>query len=81
MTFFFISFAVSPHSSVSFRYQYILLLNLMNSLIGIPDTSSLNFPIAFLFDSSKYREFSGYSLLSNLSISLQKSVYPSSVSI
>ena len=61
MTFFLIPFPVLPHSSVSFRYEYILLLNPMNSLIGIPDTSSLNFPIAFLFDLSKYREFSGYS--------------------
>ena len=47
MTFFFIPFAVLPHSLVSFRYEYTLLLNPMNSLIGIPDTSSLNFPITF----------------------------------
>ena len=60
---FFIPFAVLPHSLVSFRYEYILLLNPMNSLIGIPDTSSLNFPITFLFDLSKYGEISGYSPL------------------
>ena len=66
MTFFFIPFAVLPHSSVSFRYEYILLFNPMNSLIGIPDTSSLNFPITLLFNLSKCGEFSGYSLLSNL---------------
>ena len=53
----------------------------MNSLIGIPDISYLNLPITFLFDLSKYGEFSGYSLLSNLSLSLQKSLYTSSVSI
>ena len=81
MTFLFIPFAVLPHSLVSFRYEYILVLNPMNSLIGIPDTSSLNFPITFLFDLSKNWEFSGYSQLSNLSLSLQKSLYTSSVSI
>ena len=53
----------------------------MKSLIGIPDVSSLNFSISFLFDLSKYGGFSGYSLLSNLSLSLQKSSYASSVSI
>ena len=53
----------------------------MNSLIQIPDTSFLNFPITFLSDLSKYGEFSGYSLLPNLSLSLQKSLYTSSVSI
>ena len=53
----------------------------MNSLTGIPDTSSLNFPTMLLFDLSKYGEFSGYSLLSNLSVSLQKSLYTSSVLI
>ena len=59
-----------------------LLLNPMNSLIGIPDASSLNFPITFfLFDLSKYGDSSGYSLLSNLSLSLQKFLYASSVSI
>ena len=81
MMFFFIPFAVLPHSSVSFRYEYILLLNPMNSLIRILGTSSLNFPITFLFDLSKYGEFSGYSLLSNLSLSLQKSLYASTASI
>ena len=69
------------HSSVSFRYEYILLLNPMNSLIGIPDASSLNFPITFLFYLSKYGDFSGYLLLSNLSLSFQKFSYASSVSI
>ena len=66
---------------MSFRYEYILLLSRMNSLTGIPDASSLNFPITFLFDLSKYGEFYGYSLLSNSSLSLQKSLYASSVSI
>ena len=51
----------------------------MNSSIGIFDTSSLNFPVTFLLDLSKYGEFSGHSLLSNLS--LQKSLYAFSVSI
>ena len=81
MTFFFIPSAVLPHSSVSFRYEYILLLNPMNSLIGFPNASSLNFPTTFLFDLSKYGEFPGYSLLLKLSLSLQKSLYASSVSI
>ena len=81
MTFSFVLFAVLPHSSVSLMYECILLLNPMNSLIGIPNTSSLNFPITFLFDLSKYGEFSGYLLLSNLPLSLQKSLYASSVSI
>ena len=52
----------------------------MNSLIKIHDTSSLNFPIAFFY-LLEYGEFSGYSLLSNLSLLLQKSLYASSVSI
>ena len=53
----------------------------MNSLIGIPDASSLSFSITFLFHLSKYGDFSGCSLLSNLSLSLQKSLYAPSVSI
>ena len=66
MTLFFMPLAVLPHSLLSFMYKYILLLNPMNSLIGIPDALSSDFPITFLFDLSRYREFSGYSLLPNL---------------
>ena len=77
----FIPLAVLPHSLVSFRYEYILPLSPMNSLTGIPDISSLNFPITFLFDLSEYGEVSRFSLLLNLSLSLQKSLYTSSVSI
>ena len=40
----------------------------------VPDAPSLNFPITFLFVLSNYIESSGYSLLSNLSLSLQKSL-------
>ena len=81
ITFFFTPLAVLPQWLLSFMYEYILLLNPMNSLIEIPDVSLLNFPITFLFDLSKYGEFSGYSLLSNLYLLFQKSVQTSSVSI
>ena len=57
----FVPFTVLPHSSVSFRYEYILLLNPMNSLIEILNTSSLNFPINF-FLFIEIWELSGYSL-------------------
>ena len=62
-------------------YVDILDLKPTNLVMGTPKASSLHLPITFLFVLSKNYEFSGYSQSSNLSITAQKSLQTSSVSI
>ena len=52
-------------------FTYFLYLRLTSSIVGTLEASYLNFPITFLFVLSKYGEFSGYSPLSNLALSIQ----------
>ena len=55
-------------------YADILDLKPTNLVMGTPKASSLNLLITFLFVLSKICEFSGYSQLSNLSFTAQKSL-------
>ena len=80
---FFISIFLMPlavllHLSLSFKYEYIFYFSPMNSMIGMPEASSLNLPITFLF--VEIGTIFRIILLSNIFLSFQKS-YTSSVSI
>ena len=56
---FLIPLAVFPPLSLFLIYEYIFYLSPINSMIGMPEASSFNLPIIFLFALLKYGLFSG----------------------